>query len=56
LRFRFADIRRDMELMLNARRHIAAILRDDPDLTQTEHRPAAAELTRAESAASEADR
>jgi ATP-dependent DNA helicase RecG len=61
LRFRFADIRRDMELMVNARRHIATLLRDDPDLTLAEHRAAADYLTAAaewngdETAAPEAD-
>jgi ATP-dependent DNA helicase RecG len=38
LPLRIADIRRDMDLMITARRHIADILRDDPDLAQPEHR------------------
>ncbi len=38
LPLRIADIRRDMELMIKGRSHIAALLRDDPDLRSPRNR------------------
>lgn len=37
LDFRFADIRRDMDMMIAARDRIAGLLRDDPELRAPEH-------------------
>jgi len=37
LRFRFADIRRDMALMIASRRRVARIIESDPDLVAPEH-------------------
>ncbi|MFP4153086.1 MAG: ATP-dependent DNA helicase RecG [Alkalispirochaeta sp.] len=37
LKFRFADIRRDMELMIASRRRVAQIIERDPDLVAPEH-------------------
>ena len=37
LEFRFADIRRDMAVMVAARKRVAETLRTDPELTQPQH-------------------
>lgn len=39
LQFRFADIRRDMDMMIRGRKTISSILEQDPHLEHVEHRP-----------------